>query len=162
MDHEFLDPTFARPDAYVALSDDARAHHAKADDDLCQISLPGAPIQYFVRATLPVAVVGRPDGMMWGIWARVDAATFGRVLELWSEGDVTSEPPFQVALANDVPGMSSLGLRALMRLMGPTDRPSLDLLGGDDHPFVAECRSGIDAARADAYVSARAHVGLDS
>ena len=148
-EHELLDPTFRRPEAYVRLARDVRDEHAKADDDLCRITLPKKPARYFVRGVLPVAVRDLANGIWWGLWAEVPESDFRRILELWSAPDQASEPPIESSLANVIPGYpETLGLPLIVRLSGPTSRPELSFSPEADHPFVDECMSGVDAHRA--------------
>jgi hypothetical protein len=148
-EHELLDPTFGRPDAYVALARDVAREHAKANDDLCRISLPGTPPRFFVRGTLPVEVATLPDGIHWGLWAEVSGRTFFRILELWSDDQQASEPAYKGRLANDVPSYpATIGLEVELQLTGPRTRPLFRFVGPTNHPFVAECRAGVTPHRA--------------
>ena len=151
-EHDLLDPTFRRPEAYVRLAQELRDQHAKADDDLCRITLPDQPGRYFVRGVLPVAVRDRPDGIWWGLWAEVSESSFRRILELWSASDQASEPPTEGALANLIPSYpDTLGLPLIVRLTGPTSRPELRFPPDVEHPFAQECASGVDAHRASGW-----------
>jgi len=148
-EHELLDPTFRRPEAYVRLSAESRERHAKADDDVCRIALPAGPARYFVRGVLPVSVRDRPDGIWWGLWAEIPEPAFRRILEIWSAPDQASEPPMQAALANVIPSYAStLGLPLSVRLTGPTSRPEFEFAPDAEHPFARECIAGVDAHRA--------------
>lgn len=148
-EHDLLEPTFRRPEAYVRLERELRDQHAKADDDLCRITLPDEPARYFVRGVLPVAVRDLPDGIRWGLWAEVPESAFRRILALWSAPDQASEPPIETSLANAIPSYpETLGLPLIMRLTGPTSRPELSFAPGAEHPFVEECTFGVDAHRA--------------
>lgn len=148
-EHDLLDPTFRRPEAYVRLARELRDAHAKADDDLCRITLPDEPSRSFVRGVLPVAVGDLPDGIWWGLWAEVSESAFRRILELWSAPDQAREPPIEASLANVIPSYpDTLGLPLIVRLTGPTSRPELAFGPGAEHPFVEECASGVDAHRA--------------
>ncbi len=148
-EHDLLDPAFRRPDAFVRLDPRSQDEHAKANDDLCRITLPDTAERYFVRGTLPVDVVGQPDGISWGLWAQVPEAAFERILELWSDADQESEPPFEGSLANVIPSYpNTLGIPLRVHLTGPTSRPEFCFASEAHHPFVQECQSGVDAHRA--------------
>jgi hypothetical protein len=148
-EHELLDPTFRRPEAYLRLSREVRDAHARADDDLCRIAPPGDEPRFFVRGVLPVSVAGHPAGVSWGVWAEVSEASFARILELWSDADQSSEPPMQGELANVIPAYpDTLGLPLSIHLVGPTSRPEFCFEASAEHPFVSECRAGVDAHRA--------------
>lgn len=148
-EHDLLDPTFRRPEAFVRLDRIQKDEYARANDDLCRITLPNAEPRYFVRGTLPVDVAGWPDGVWWGLWAEVSASAFSRTLEFWSEADQASEPPFPGRLANLIPSYrSTLGIPLSVHLTGPTSRPELRFTPEADHAFVQECQSGVDLHRA--------------
>jgi hypothetical protein len=148
-EHELLDPTFTRPEAWLRLARELRASHARADDDTCRISAPGHETRCFVRGVLPVAVAGHAAGLSWGVWAEVSEASFARILELWSDPDQGSEPPMPGELANRIPSYpDTLGLPLRIRLLGPTSRPEFRFEASAEHPFASECRAGVDAHRA--------------
>jgi hypothetical protein len=148
-EHDVLDPTFRRPEAFVRLDPRSRDEYAKADDDICRIKLPDTETRYFVRGTLAVDVAGHPDGVWWGLWAEVSQSAFSRILELWSDAEQASEPPFQGTLANLVPSYpDTLGIPLSVHLTGPTSRPEFRFAPEADHPFVQECQSGVDLHRA--------------
>ena len=152
-EHAVLDPAFRRPEAYVRLSQEARDEHAKADDDLCRINLPGEPARFFVRGCLPVNVRDRAEDLWWGLWAEISHAAFRRVLELWSAEDSSNEPPIAGTLANTIAGYpETVGLPLLIRLTGPTSRPNFQFVAGAEHPFVVECAAGVDSHRAAEWV----------
>lgn len=148
-EHELLDPTFRRPEAFVELDTHSQDAHAKANDDLCSIELPGEAARYFVRGTLPVPVEGHAEGVWWGLWAEISEAAFQRTLELWSDPNQATEPPYPGVLANVIPAYpNTLGLPLRVQLTGPTSRPEFRFASDAEHPFVHECRCGIDAHRA--------------
>jgi hypothetical protein len=147
-EHDVLDPTFRRPEAFQRLSSESRDQHAKANDDLCEIFLPEGP-RHFVRGVLPVEVEGLPDDVWWGLWAEVEQPVFRRILELWSDADQTSEPPFDGTLANVIPSYPhTLGLPLSIQLTGPTSRPEFRFPPSLSHPFAEECHAGVDVHRA--------------
>ncbi len=108
----------------MRLSPGQRDEFAKADDDLCRITLPNTEPRCFVRGTLPVEVADHSDGVWWGLWAEVSESAFSRILELWSEAEQASEPPFRGRLANLIPSYpTTLGIPLSVHLTGPTSRP---------------------------------------
>jgi len=153
-EHELLEPAFRRPQAYVELNEQDRESHAKANNDLCRISLPGIETRFFVRGVLPVAVSDHPTGTQWGLWAEVSESAFNRVLELWSDPDQHTEPPFPGRLANMVNGYSpTLDLELTLSLTGPNTRPQIQFSSNLDHDFVDECRAGVTMHRAAQWLS---------
>jgi hypothetical protein len=150
IEHQVIDPTFRRPEAFVRLDAATRDAYGKADDDLCRIALPATPSRHFIRGTLPVVVTDRPEELWWGIWAEVSEETFERVLDLWLDPDQAGEAPFDGECANVIPTYpDTLGLRLTVRLTGPSSRPQFRFASGVSHPFVQECESGIDSHKAD-------------
>jgi hypothetical protein len=148
-EHEVLDPTFRRPEPYVRLDPECQEAHAKANDDVCRITLPDRPARYFVRGVLPVEVRDRPQDLWWGLWAEVSESAFRRVVELWSAPDQASEPPFQGTLANVIPSYPNcLGLPLSVQLTGASSRPEFRFTAAAQHPFAAECLAGVDSHRA--------------
>jgi len=145
--HAVLDPAFRRPEAYVQLERRAQ-QHAKANDDLCSIALPGTPPRFFVRGTLAVRVANWPDGVHWGLWAEISEPAFQHVLDTWSDPSASDEPPFVGTLANMIPSYpDTLGLPLVVRLTGPTTRPAFVFGEAAQHAFVDECRGGVTLHR---------------
>ena len=143
-EHEMLDPMFRRPDAFVALAEDQREAHARADDDLCRIDLPTEPARMFVRCVLPVQVQGMANGINWGLWGEVEEAAFARILELWNDDEQTNEAPLAATIANSIPGYETLGLEAHIQLTNPTTRPNIAIAAIADNAFTRQCLAGVD------------------
>jgi hypothetical protein len=151
-EHEVLDPVFARPEAYVRLPRDDAQQHAEANDDLCRIALPDTATRFFVRGTLAVKVAGLEGGMHWGLWAEVGEETYRRIFDLWSDEEQHAEPPFEGALANEIPTYpTTVGLKLSVQLTGPRTRPHFTFANPSPHPFVAECLAGVTLHRAHAW-----------
>jgi hypothetical protein len=148
-EHAVLDPTFRRPEAFVRLDPSVREAHARADDDLCSITLPGAASRWFVRGVLPVVVVDRSEDLWWGLWAEISETAFNRIMELWSNSEQQRESPFSGQLANVIPSYpNTLGLPLTVQLTGAKSRPRLRFASAKSHPFVHECEAGVDAHQA--------------
>ena len=153
-EHEVLDPAFKRPEPYVQLAEDERERHARASDDLCVLRLPGDAERCFLRTVLPVEVAGHPDGIWWGVWVELAPDDYERVRELWEDEDQSSQPPIPGALANRIPSYPEPpGLPVLVQLTGPTSRPESAFSAELDHPFAAECRSGVSVHRASEWMA---------
>lgn len=146
-----MEPAFARPDAYVALSADRKENAAKASNDLCRIDDPGSagPSRHFVRAVLPVRVEDREVPFRWGLWVEVSGDAFREVVARWSDPEQHAQPPFESTLANHIPSYpETLGLPCRLQLTGPTTRPSILFAAELAHPLAAEFRSGVSERRA--------------
>jgi hypothetical protein len=120
------------------------------NEDTCLItSVDGTHLTCFLRVVLRVPIRGESRPIGWGLWVEVDDPTYKRVSELWNDENQNAEPPFTCALANEIPYYpSTRGLPALMRLEGPSVRPSVVLAPGSDHPFALEARMGVHFERA--------------
>lgn len=146
---EHLELTFQCPDAVVALQTVERARRVRDCDDLCVLD----HSRFFVRALLPLRVIGTSGPYRIGIWVEVRQADFERIVELWDEADTSSVPAFEATLANDIPGLPcTSGLRTYLVLAGATDRPTLALKPAE-HPLVAEQVRGITPIRAREYTA---------
>ena len=143
-----LELAFVRPDAIAALTDaQRRVKLLEESDDLCETRAG----EHFVRAVLPLPVDGWDEPYCIGIWVRVEADVFARVLALWEDPAQSDEPPFDVRLANDIPSFPETnGLPVQLQLTGPTSRPYV-LVPPSAHPLHREQCDGITAHRASEY-----------
>ncbi len=141
---EDLELTYVRPDMVVELPDDERQSDVKESNDLCVVR----GEHFFVRATLPLPVLGRDQPYRLGVWVETSEANFRRILDLWVDEDQASEPALDVTLANSVATVpETRGVPALLRLTGPTTRPDVFLAEGG-HPMADLQREGISDHRA--------------
>jgi hypothetical protein len=147
---EDMEPAFARPDAYVALSAAHKEEAAKANDDLCRIDDPsGEPSRHFVRAVLPIQVEDREVPFRWGLWVELSREAFSVVVSRWRDPEQHQQPPFECTIANHIPSFpETLGLPGLLQLIGPTTRPSILFASELDHPLAVDFRSGVSEQRA--------------
>lgn len=144
---EDMELTFRRPDEVAKLSVDDRTHLVRENDDLCVVD----GKRFFVRALLPLRIEFREFPYCIGLWVEVDQAAFRRIYDLWDSNDQVLEPPFAAQIANDIPTVAgSLGLRAELRLTGPTTRPDV-FLEPSQHRLYVEQTRGIDEHRASEY-----------
>ncbi len=138
-----LELTFKRPDATAEMSEDEREARVQENRDLTVID----GQRFFIRAVLPLPVIGRPNDYALGIWVEVAQAAFERVYALWDQEDQASEPVFAAVLANTVPSLpSTLDLPVTLSLTGPTTPPSLQVLPAE-HPLHGEQSAGITPHR---------------
>jgi hypothetical protein len=142
-----IEVIFRRPDPLLQLREEERDERCVETSDLCTLD----DRRFFVRGVLPIPVQGREVPYNWGIWAEVDAESFQRILDLWSDENQASEPPLRGALANDIPlfGITA-GLSLQVFLTGPQTRPRFQL-DESPHPLCKEQRQGIDEHRAAEY-----------
>ncbi|MGC2166760.1 MAG: DUF2199 domain-containing protein [Gallionella sp.] len=146
---EEIELTFARPDEVAKMDDLWRRLEVQEDDDLCVVTSG----RFFVRAVLPLQVEAREQPYNIGIWVEIERKAFRTILDLWSDPRQADEPPILASIANLMPTLpDTMGLRATMRLTGPTTRPTVHLVS-IDHPLFSEQSLGISAHRAHEYSS---------
>lgn len=144
-----IELTFKHPDPVIALSPESRAAEVQENSDLCIIKAE----RFFVRAVLPLPVLQRDHPYNLGVWVELQQSDFERIYELWDDLDQSSEPPFAVSLANAIPTLGNTnGLKAQLRLTGPTTRPQV-YLALDDHPLAREQNLGISTHRVSEYIA---------
>nr|WP_256352089.1 DUF2199 domain-containing protein [Pseudomonas yamanorum] len=142
-----MELAFLRPDAVIALSQEDREGLVQENNDLAIIG----GKQFFIRALLPLPVLGRKEVFHIGIWVKIEQLNFERVYELWDDPLQSSEPPFSVTIANDIPGLlATCGLHAILSLTDPANRPKVTLIASN-HPLACEQSRGITAHRAYEY-----------
>lgn len=145
-----IEPTYWRPDAFLALPDAEREARVKHTKDYCIIypdDAAGQP-RCFVRGVLPVVIRGQANTISWGLWVEMRPAEFDRVWSLWDDPDQSREPPLACWVANEIkryPG--TLGLTGSLQLESPARRPVIALDLGIEHPFAREVAGGVDVAR---------------
>jgi len=145
-----VEPTYGRPDAFLALSELEREARVKHSKDYCIIypDDPGEAPRCFVRGVLPVAIHGEPEKLHWGLWVEMHPAQFDRVWRLWDDPSQSREPPLPCWIANQVKRYpDTLGLPCSLHLAGPKTRPTIRLAPGLEHPFAREVAGGVDLPR---------------
>jgi len=140
-----MEPSYARPDAYVAVPKTERAFRTSGGKDACRVrDAADSRRQFFLRVLLPVPVRGEDDACSWGVWVEVDEAAFARTDQLWDDPAQANEPPFPATLANSLKGYEdTLGLRGSVQLTGPTSVPVFTLARSVEHLIATEQREGV-------------------
>jgi hypothetical protein len=145
-----IEPSYWRPDAFVALSETERDSRVRHTNDYCIIYAPearGTP-RCFVRGVLPVSIRGQSKNLSWGLWVEMAPAEFDRVRTLWDDPDQGQEPPLPCSLANQIKHYpDTTGLPASLQLESPSTRPTIHLVSGLEHPFAREVAAGVDLPR---------------
>jgi hypothetical protein len=145
-----IEPTYWRPDAFLALSQSARDTRVKHTKDYCIIypDETSATPRCFVRGVLPVAVRGESEDLAWGLWVEMGPAQFDRVWRLWDDPQQRQEPPLACWIANRIKRYpDTVGLPSSLQLEGPATRPTIRLAPGLEHPFAREVAAGVDLPR---------------
>ena len=143
---------FQRPDPIWEMSQSQRTKRCKESDVLCLLRGVGLKRdRHFVRAVMPLPVVGRPTPYRIGVWVETAKKDFFRILDLWSAETQHQEPPFKGKLANQFPvNERTLGLKVDLQLAGPKERPAV-LVPKSDHYLYREQSEGITPHRAYEY-----------
>lgn len=109
--------------------------------------------RFFLRAVVPVPVLGRVQPYNIGIWVEVSEPTFAEIYKLWDDPAQQNSAPFSAVASNDIPSLPALsGLLGSLLLTGPTTRPKL-MLPDSAHPLAVEQATGIAPHRAHYYSS---------
>jgi hypothetical protein len=150
-DHDIdqMELSFRRPDEVAILPADERNARVAENDDLAVIE----DSRFFVRAVLPIPVLGRERPYNIGIWVELPKASFARIYSLWDDPEQHLHPAFRVQLANSIPNLpATLQLPASLQLTGPQTRPTVKLEPGN-HQLCLEQTAGVTAHRAIEYSS---------
>lgn len=144
---ESIEIMFRLPDEAATLLAQKQEERVQANEDLCAID----GERFFVRAVLPLPVVSRTHPYNIGIWVELDRASLERIGVLWNDPNQSSEPPFSVRIANEIPSAGgSCGTAATLQLTGPTTRPNV-LASPANVRLYEEQANGITAHRASEY-----------
>jgi hypothetical protein len=144
-----LEPSFARPDAFLAVPVEERPARTRANENFCEVrdSAEGRQ-RWFVRVLVPVPVRGVEKPCCWGIWSEVSAADFARISLLWDDPDQCRHPPFAAVLANDLDGYPPTGgLRGTISFRDVKSIPFFEFDPEVRHPFAEETREGVTQDR---------------
>ncbi len=143
-----IEPSLLRPDPILAVPAGKRKSWTWESKDACILrprrtllevfTKPSAPPRFFLRVTMPFAVVGREKPCSWGIWVEVERSSYLLVDQLWDSPNQHLQPPFRGTLANDLHGYPpSPGLPGQVQLISPSAIPVFTL-GPGAHPLVAQ------------------------
>jgi hypothetical protein len=154
-----IEPSFARPDAYLRVPAEERGHRARTGDDWCRLRDPtGEGERFFLRVTLPVEVLGEGRRIHWGVWVEVSQSVYQRSMDLWDEAHQAAEPPLPGNLANQLPDYPpTLGLPGSIRLRGPGMAPHFYLQQDVEHALAHEQRCGVYPERIMEWVARFLH-----
>ena len=134
---------FRLPDPIFALSPEEQDSRCHISDDICAIDQE----RLFLRGLIPLPVPGREKKYNLGVWAEVDAETFGAIYKLWTDPLQADSGPYSGKLANAVPYFpNTVGLDLIIRLTGPTTRPEY-YLQDKAHGLYLEQKIGISTHR---------------
>jgi len=131
------DLAFSAPYNYEQLSPDEQQSAYKTDD-VCVIGS-----DHFIRAVIPLPVIGTDEEFNFGAWVSLSETNFGRYLELFDSTEVGAEEPYFGWLSNRLPGYpDTLSLKTNVHLRPYPNRPWIEL-EPTDHPLAIHQRQGI-------------------
>lgn len=138
--HEGLpDVTFARPDAYDALSEEDRAERALLNEEFCIID--GS--RYFLRCIAEAPVEGYGERFGWGLWCEVPWRAFKKIWEAYSWEDAPQEIEVGGTIANALSHYpDTLGLPCRVKLIDDGFRPHVEAIPRD-HLFTKHQTEGL-------------------
>jgi hypothetical protein len=144
-----LEPSLARPDAFLRVPEHERDKRTKANKDFCMVcSEDGKHLRWFVRTLLPVPVEGIAKPCCWGIWCEVSARDYAEIGLLWDDPNQCSHAPLAATLANDIDGYPpTSGLRGTVRFVDVKQIPHFTFLPNVQHVFADEARAGVPRSR---------------
>jgi hypothetical protein len=150
-----MEPTYRRPDAYLAVPSEERPFRTIASKDDCRVRDAGdIHRQYFLRVRLPVPVRGEAVPCAWGVWVEIDETAYERARQLWDDSRQHHEPPFLGVLANELKCYEdTVGLPGLVQLTGPTSVPTFTLAPHVKHRLAEEQRAGVYPERVVEWVA---------
>ena len=154
-----LEPSYARPDAYLEIPEAGRAMLAQFSKSDGRIRSPDvADIRHFLRVQLRMPIHGASEPCAWGVWVEVSGEAWKRARERWDDVDQHTEPPFVGRLANELLGYEdTLGLPGSVQLTGPSTVPEFILDAGLDHQVAVEQREGVYPERVVEWMMAQFH-----
>lgn len=142
--HEGLPTDYAwkLPDEVWAIPEPERAQRARWSQDLCRLDQ-----RHFIRCVLYVPLQEHDAAFGWGVWVEVAGDSFDRYLALY-ESDARGEPAVRGTLANDIPVHSnSRGLPVMVQFNTATQRPTVHVPAGSDHPLARAQHEGMSGTQ---------------
>jgi hypothetical protein len=158
-DLDDMEPSFRRPDAYLAVPPAERAVRTLESNDAVVIrNADDTETRYYLRVLMPFQVAGRAEPYSWGVWVEVAEDDFQQAMTLWDDPRQSAAPAFAATLANVLPGYDgAFGLPGLVALQSPKSIPHFRLAGSADHPLVREQRGEVCAERVLEWVTPMIH-----
>ncbi|MEM7429067.1 MAG: DUF2199 domain-containing protein [Pseudomonadota bacterium] len=138
----------AEPPEYKAIPELERAARAELTQDTCIID----GQHYFIRANLPVPVLGTEEHLDWGVWVTQSEESFNRYLETYDDdqsemGSFGWLGVFMTAYKRTEPGSEIEYLASDISWGAPGLRPTV-VIHECDHPLYLDQQHGITVERA--------------
>ena len=136
-----LDYSYDAPDYWTqALNSDANSFH---NSDFCVIRNEN----FFVRGLIEIPIIGESQTLRYGVWVSLSENNFQRMVDLWNDPAIISEPPYFGWLSNSINLYpETLNLKTNVKTRDTETRPYIEL-EPTDHPLAVEQRNGISWGR---------------
>jgi hypothetical protein len=136
-----LDIGFAAPHYWSkSLEEDPESY---LTPDFCVIK----NVAFFVRGVVEIPVVGLNEPFRWGAWTSLSRANFEKILHLWHDDRLLTEPPFFGWFSNSIKLYpETLNLKTNLISKDIKHRPSI-ILEVAQHLLSIEQRTGITIDR---------------
>lgn len=130
------------PDRCFAIPEAEREARVIVGDETCSID----DREFFLRGNIAIPITDYDEAFIWTVWVALSRRDFKRALAKWMRADRVAEPPYDVALATELPCYPpTMGLSAVLTTRPVGFRPDIRLVGGS-HPLAAAQASGIALA----------------
>jgi hypothetical protein len=140
---------FEAPAYYYDVAEEERDRRVFLTGDLCVID----DEAFFVRCVLQVPIPERDDTLDWGVWSTLSEANFMKYQDTFKDSDQSKLGPMFGWFASELPDYpSTLNLRCNVIPADNRVRPHIRLDPSQDHPLIADIKSGIGLDRAIAFV----------
>lgn len=102
---------------------------------------------FFIRGLLEIPIIGNERPFRWGVWTSLSKKNFDRMVELWDDPGLLSEPPYFGWLSTSIHLYpETLNLKTNVHSEAINERPRL-ILEPTGHPLSIEQQQGITMER---------------
>ena len=140
------------PDTLFALPDEERQARAIVTDDLCSLD----DEHFFVRAILPVPIIGTKDVFAFGVWGSVSQENFKTYATEFDNPAPAFGPFFSWLNSALGPYPNTFNLKSSLVFQPNNQRPVMRL-DPSDHPLAVEQRTGITVDKLSEIYAAWGH-----
>ena len=130
------------PESIFCIPEADRAARAKVGSDLCVLD----EEHFFVRAVLPIPVIGSREDFEFGVWGTLKRENFDIYVEEFDNPSPEFGPFFSWLSSDLPPYVETFNLPSELEFRGNNLRPVVRLHSGD-HPLITAQRRGIKIDR---------------
>lgn len=144
---------YAAPAHYAAATEEERAADFKLDSDFCVMR----GEHFFVRAVIPVPIVGLDTTFDWGVWVTLSPANFRIYMDTFEDRRRSHLGPWFGWLGNAIEGYpDTLNLKCDVHPQDGGMRPHIQLWAAE-HPLYREQRDGMTEKRLIELIESHLH-----